>query len=300
MSKQDKETKINELHGGLTDVFYQKKAQDLYIKAHIMEPKVTSVLQSIIENIGKDKIETDKPKLEGTDFKFKSIERIKDKLKRKAGEGDHKPLRDTLRYTIVLPTDSYFCEASKVIAMLHNKEGYTTEEEWLKSAWSQGDAYKGINTSWRKTDENGEEQLFELQIHTPESLNHKEGMHDLYQEYQEGAEGSCNFLKNDMRLIADDFVPSPSLTPAGEMTGFSFPLPNQQIEVPDTCPLVGNNTNTNPSGSIFLLLFLFLINVLKHKRNHFRGGGIDLKSVEKLRKHFIKIDTSRGREKAIK
>ena len=188
-----------------------------------------------------------------------------------------------------------------MIALLHNKEGYTTEEEWLKSAWNQGDAYKGINTSWRKT-KNGEEQLFELQIHTPESLNHKEGMHELYQECQKGTEESCNFLKNNMGLVADDFVPSPSLTPAGEMTGFSFPLPNQQIEVPNTCPLVGNNTNTNPSGSIFLLLFLFLINVLKHKRNHFRGrgGGIDLKSVEKLRKHFIKIDTSQGREKAIK
>lgn len=296
----DKETKINELHEGLIDVFNKEKAQDLYKKAHSMEPKVTEDLQNIIKEIGNRKNEPDKPKLEGTDFKFKSLERIMDKLGRKAREGNYKPLRDTLRYTIVIPKESYFCEAAKVLAKLHNR-GYTTEDEWLKDTWDNTDAYKGINTSWRKKDENGREQLFELQIHTPESYQHKENIHDKYQKCQEGDEETCKIINTEFLATMD--VPSPKLTFAGEqMDHFSFPNPQNTIPNTDTCPMVGDyNPNDYNSNSVFLLLFIFLINIFNHKRRgYLRGGGIDLKSVEKLREHFIKIDTSQGREKAIK
>ena len=296
----DKVTKINGLYKELTDVFNQKKAQDLYDKAHKMEPEITGDLQSIIKEIGNGKNETDKPKLEGTDFKFKSLGRIMDKLGRKAKEGNYKPLRDTLRYTIVIPKESYFCEAAKVLAKLHNR-GYTTEDEWLKDTWDNTDAYKGINTSWRKKDKNGREQLFELQIHTPESYQHKENMHDEYQKCQEGDEETCKFINTE--FLATMSVPSPALTPAGEhMTSFSFPTTQNTIPNTDTCPRVeGYNPNNYNSNSVFLLLFIFLINVFNHKKKRYlKGGGIDLKSVEKLREHFIKIDTCQGREKAIK
>ena len=92
-----------------------------------------------------------------------------------------------------------------------------------------------------------------------------------------------------MGIIADAAVPSPALDQGGEMmTRFSFPPLSEKIPVPNYCPMVGTNTYEGASGSLFLLLFLFLTNFFHHKRNYFRGGneGVKLRDDPRYAKFF--------------
>ncbi len=81
---------------------------------------------------------------------------------------------DAVRYTFTYSRDGY---ADGVRADVERLKAAGFEEIKLKNLWSSSQ-YKGINTQWRRP-ETG--LRFEVQFHTPESLQAKELTHGAYE-----------------------------------------------------------------------------------------------------------------------
>jgi hypothetical protein len=81
---------------------------------------------------------------------------------------------DAVRYTFIYGHDGY---ADGVQADVERLKAAGFEEVKLKNLWSSRQ-YKGINTQWRRP-ETG--LRFEVQFHTPESLQAKELTHGAYE-----------------------------------------------------------------------------------------------------------------------
>ena len=114
----------------------EDKLDNIIDKAKNNEPGITKILQELCNKHGGE--------LKGLEFKFKSREKIKKKLKLK---GIDYNLRDVLRYTIVFSTDKYFSGVHIIYNKLKDK-GFKTKHTWIKQKWCAGDLYQGINTSW--------------------------------------------------------------------------------------------------------------------------------------------------------
>jgi hypothetical protein len=82
-------------------------------------------------------------------------------------------VNDALRYTIAYPGESLAGSVEQALQRL-TREGYEVVE--VKNTWVEGNRYKGINLDLRSPDG----QLFELQVHTPESWQLKQQTHGLY------------------------------------------------------------------------------------------------------------------------
>lgn len=136
-------------------------------KAREHEPTVTSDLITIASVVG--------VYLKGLEYKLKSEGSLARKIK---SEGDNH-IRDVLRYTAIadpdILVDSYF----KMVEMLKRK-GYT--ETVVKNYWiNPHNPYNGINTFVK----NSRGYEFELQYHTEESFNLKDGkLHELYEKWR--------------------------------------------------------------------------------------------------------------------
>lgn len=143
------------------------------------EPKITEDLRSISEKTGAE--------LVGLDFRLKS----KDSYLRKVNSDsknslDPKIINDTIagtndviRYTYQAAGDRLVESIESIIGELESK-GYSRFK--LKNTWNdKRNPYRGINSIF--VSPGG--QKFEVQFHTPESFELKNGrMHEIYEEYR--------------------------------------------------------------------------------------------------------------------
>jgi len=132
-------------------------------------------------------------KQEGLDQRVKS----KDSYLRKMRLG-HSP-KDTLRYTYSASAHDLTYKITTCIASMASK-GYNTIE--IKNYWLDPmNPYKGVNTIVRTPND----QVFEVQYHTPESFAVKNGeMHQLYQEWRTlvSSDPRRKILQEKMRTLS--------------------------------------------------------------------------------------------------
>ncbi|PWV97447.1 minor capsid protein 2 [Paenibacillus cellulosilyticus] len=143
------------------------------------EPQITSDLQAISESTGMDMV--------GLEYRLKG----KDSYLRKVNSdsknsGDMAIINDTLsnmndviRYTYQADGDKLVGHYEAVVAEMEAK-GYTRHK--LKNTWDdKRNPYRGVNAVFVSP----EGQKFEVQFHTPESFELKNGrMHEIYEEYR--------------------------------------------------------------------------------------------------------------------
>lgn len=131
-----------------------------------IEPQITNDLINLAKNNG--------GKMEGLDFRLKSLESLKRKL---ITDGVHKPMNDILRYTIILDVE-VTKNINLIMKTLENK-GYKVVK--VKNTFKDGQIYKGVNTNVKSPSGN----IFEIQYHTTESFNVKQNInHVLYEQYR--------------------------------------------------------------------------------------------------------------------
>lgn len=133
--------------------------------AHIAESKGTKDLLTATDKCS--------GRLEGLDFRIKTLESLSRKIKKEPKA----KMRDVLRYTEVSMTKTLFKDYEQTMHLLEEK-GYKITA--IKNTWNKIESvYKGVNTNIR-TPEGYE---FELQFHTKESFNLKNGkLHELYEK----------------------------------------------------------------------------------------------------------------------
>lgn len=155
-------------------------AEQLIALAEENEPNITADLQNIASEVSAEMV--------GLENRFKSEESLIRKLIDYVGDDFQRLKRkaetvnDVLRYTFILPLESYaekFHETRERLSEL----GYRIPENRIWNAWqtigeSFDRGYRGINI----TVNSSKKQNFELQFHTEESFRLKTETHYLYDE----------------------------------------------------------------------------------------------------------------------
>jgi len=167
----------------------QYRAMGYYEKALQAEPEITRVVSEVANEVGLDQV--------GLEFRIKS----KGSYLRKVAanykpDGTEYEVKDILRYTYTAgPQDLARKTNAAIVAF--DIRGYNTYE--VKNTWLKPNvAYRGINTSLRAP--NG--QAFEMQYHTPESFELKNGkLHELYEEARVLDPRSEDFLRLQDEMI---------------------------------------------------------------------------------------------------
>ena len=139
-----------------------------------IEPNITSTLKYISSITN--------GKMEGLDFRLKSVDSLSRKITMDAKEKGvtlkeaSKEIKDILRYTIVYNENEFTNSYFNAIENLKDK-GYNVVR--IKNSFKDNQVYKGLNTLIKDKDGN----IFELQFHTPMSIDIKEGgLHELYEK----------------------------------------------------------------------------------------------------------------------
>lgn len=147
------------------DVTARGKARHLLEEAVKQEPQVTNDLLTTSKQVG--------AKLEGLEFRIKSLESLVRKITK---EPDAK-IRDVLRYTVVADSDDMTDMFAAFVENISAK-GYNINA--VKNYWNNPtNPYNGINANFLTPDK----FEFELQFHTPESFEMKNGkLHELYEK----------------------------------------------------------------------------------------------------------------------
>ncbi|WP_056828349.1 minor capsid protein [Psychrobacillus sp. FJAT-21963] len=156
---------------------YRKR--NAYNKIALHEPKITADLKSIAK--------TTNVQMVGLEYRLKTMESYLRKVETDSKRSlDIKVISDTIsntndviRYTYQSDVNSLVKSFNDVIIELQ-KKGYSIYK--IKNSWNnKSNPYKGINCIFISPDN----QKFELQFHTPESFELKNGiMHKLYEEYR--------------------------------------------------------------------------------------------------------------------
>ena len=124
----------------------------------------------------------------GEECRIKTKKSYFKKIRRKSGVRENSyVVKDILRYTYTASSEELVEKFLKVIELNLNS-GYNTVE--IKNYWLDGqNPYNGINTIVRSPDG----LVFELQYHTPESFEIKNGkMHELYEKQRPVTDVSSN------------------------------------------------------------------------------------------------------------
>ena len=168
------------------------RAYDKVMKA---EKSITPVIEQVAKSVG--------AKLEGLDFRIKTLESFARKIHTDISQGKQRDqaiqeIYDAVRYTMTKNGSEMVSSYQKVVANLENQgfKVYRVKNTWLNTK----NPYKGINivlstdTGYR----------FELQFHTPQSLETKEKMHVLYEEARrtDTSAERVKELKTEMRNMA--------------------------------------------------------------------------------------------------
>ena len=154
-----------------TTTLIKQEATAIANKAQLVEPSITSMMQSL---------EDGNSHLAGLDSKFKSQSSIESKISRTMEKYGYSPqiaameVNDSLRYTLICEPGNYNDTVIEKLAKL-KQEGYTIK--WMHNAWSES-TYKGLNltlTSPSNID-------IELQFHTQSSFDVKQNQNHLWYE----------------------------------------------------------------------------------------------------------------------
>lgn len=151
----------------------------LRVKAEKIEPQITKDIVNIISSVG--------GKVEGLEYRLKSLESLERKIKTEmlAGLSEHQALtnvKDVVRYTAVFDTNTFVEQYQKMQDKLF-AQGYSTIT--VKNTWENGATYKGVNT-FVSTFIEKDNVIFEMQYHTQESFNLKNGkLHQLYEKFRD-------------------------------------------------------------------------------------------------------------------
>lgn len=173
-------------------------AETLLDLARREEPHTTSEMQRVANH--------EHGELEGLDNRFKS----KGSLLRKmtAESGGRKPgqvamgMSDALRYTMLLPYETYTTGAEDAISQLE-RDGFGTR---VKNYWVRGDAYNGINVALTTPDG----LPVELQFHTQASIDCKlKNVHPIYEQWRSSKDPWERIDLADKMRRAYDQVPVP-------------------------------------------------------------------------------------------
>lgn len=177
-------------------------AQALLTMAQRNEPDTTTFLEGEAAAHGGE--------LEGLEFKIKSLDSLLRKMQAEAHEFDNDAgmtaanMSDSLRYTMVLDPNSYTQAVEDVISDMQGGRYRVT----VKNYWEKGDAYQGINCACITP----MGHPFELQFHTPDSLDVKENkVHPIYEQWRVLPDSDPHKaeLAYQMRDISDS-IPVPS------------------------------------------------------------------------------------------
>jgi hypothetical protein len=146
-------------------------------QAHANEATVTPVLQQVVAAQG--------GRMEGLHNRLKTREGIESKFRRRrrimpdATDAEVAgAVNDALRYTAVFPDDRYVTGIEQTLEALR-EAGFTADQ--IENFWSSDNNYVGVHALVRDRTGFG----FELQFHTPESFETKQGEHVLYEQMRE-------------------------------------------------------------------------------------------------------------------
>ena len=163
------------------------------------EPKITADMQKTAADNG--------AKMAGLEYRLKSEKSLARKISDEKADfgGDAAQtaaaMSDVARYTMTFKDESYVSGVNDVIADLRD-QGY---ELRVKNYWQDGDPYQGLNIA--AVHPSGVK--FELQIHTPTSLDFKEPTHTHYDTYRESMDTKVRYKEySTMRRIARG-IPKP-------------------------------------------------------------------------------------------
>lgn len=181
----------------------------LAMHAHAMkiEPKLTKHLQDIAKREGAKLVKVDKA--------VKTTKSMADKVARKWKEmedwGVHPSLDgvrhhifDANRYTMLIKSGDYKSTIQQTVHDLED-QGYRFDDRRWKNTWGSGD-YRAINTTVQSP--NGD--FFELQFHTPESLDVKNANHGDYKIAQDEDTSAAKRAEIYQRMLdRADTIPTP-------------------------------------------------------------------------------------------
>ncbi|KAA2267170.1 hypothetical protein F0L68_01180 [Solihabitans fulvus] len=158
-----------------------RAAKEFMESAASNEPGITDALHDIEQRMQRDAPDAH---LEGLEYRLKGEDSLKRKLSGDlANIADHDlspaevlaSMKDAVRYTFEIPVHDY----TRVAEQVHDAlvaDGF--ERSAWKNTWDS-DGYKGINSTWVDPRTG---QKFEVQFHTPESLEAKTVTHELYEQ----------------------------------------------------------------------------------------------------------------------
>ena len=168
-------------------------------------------VESEITQLLIDLAEKNDARMEGLDFRLKSLKSLMRKIaaeKDSEHAGDAKKAADSMsdvaRYTMAYEPDNYIDGVKDVVDEMQ-KLGY---ELRIKNYWKGGDPYQGINIAVTHPDGTN----FELQFHTPQSVTDKEKIHLIYEDYRKSKNAKERFKMYDrmVRIAAKINVPPPT------------------------------------------------------------------------------------------
>ncbi|GHK01041.1 hypothetical protein SY2F82_28380 [Streptomyces sp. Y2F8-2] len=144
-------------------------------RAQGTEPRITEAIQAATGHV-------EQGKLNGLEYRLKGEDSLKRKVAtalledaRLTPERALANIRDSLRYTVEIPTRDYSHGVQRAVDELRAR-GF--ENVTFKNTWGNS-GYKGINSTWRDPSTG---QIFEVQFHTPESFTAKMDTHVLYEK----------------------------------------------------------------------------------------------------------------------
>ena len=146
----------------------QYKGMGYYNKAILNEPEITAHVKNVAENIGMDSL--------GLENRIKRKDTFLEKIEKNYNpNGNEYEVKDIIRYTLGSDVNNLSDKTLQTIEKFE-QDGYNTIR--IRNTWASGSSYNGINTSIKAS--NG--QIFEMQYHTKESFDLKNGeLHDFYE-----------------------------------------------------------------------------------------------------------------------
>ncbi|OBI89739.1 hypothetical protein [Mycobacterium sp. 1245805.9] len=152
-------------------------AQRVFDRASIAEPEISRAVVDAVRDTGGH--------LERFESRLKQIDSLARKLDGELSdvspsnfetiEATENALRDSVRYTAVVPDQGYWRYGDRIIEALEER-GFTLEKD--PGGWNVPDVYRGRNLAFQTPDG----LKFEVQIHTADSLSAAEETHLLYEE----------------------------------------------------------------------------------------------------------------------
>lgn len=160
----------------------RNQAKALLENAKAFEPTITRDIRQMVIIVGGEIV--------GLENRFKEenslVRKLEERTRERVGvfskilSRQSKKINDVLRYTIVLDRQEYVKKYEEFVRQLkaNNYAVIRTFNAWLTAGTDSDLGYRGVNL----TVKHFQEQIFEIQFHTPESWHLKSKNHPLYAE----------------------------------------------------------------------------------------------------------------------